>query len=39
VKAAGLAVIGSLQAGGGVVVLDAEGNPRTGAEGGFRHFA
>ena len=39
VETAGLAVIGSLQADEGVVVLDAQGKPRSGAEGGFRHFA
>ena len=39
VGAAGLTVIGSLRGGGTVTLVDARGNPRPIAKGGYRHFA
>ena len=39
VAAAGLTAIGAFNTGGGVVLLDAEGNRHAIAGGGYQHFA
>jgi thiamine-monophosphate kinase len=39
VRDAGLAVIGALREGGGVIVLDAQGGQRAKPVGGYQHFA